>query len=310
MTDEEVTSQNLSFTVSSLEDSSVVTLTNPFSEDQQTSARSEGSTPLPDMESITPVPSLERRKKKCKNPFLDDGAVVNPFMNYDVPKEKVRVKSRQSVKSSTSTLFDDSNPFKVKVDKTPPNIVVKPKPPNRTSSLLKSEEIVITLEEDLGITKEVEAQEEICAEMTSGELLENVDLSQSVKSLSKINSVTDADCGEFQCPITERHSPEGFSASAEPNSADTRTEFIGGSQLDEISDISQDFTDLQQLESSQESRSNISVTTEHNLHLMSLSSQVQQGECLQSQFREAFSNTFQFVHICRSFKALKRLTNP
>merc|ERR1712224_1105038 len=97
----------------------------------------------------------ERRKKKTKNPFLAEGAVVNPFINYEAPKDKIRVKSRQSVKSSSSTLFDDSNPFKVEVDNHQEEMIVKtkvaPKPPERSSSLLKPDDIVVTLEEDLGV---------------------------------------------------------------------------------------------------------------------------------------------------------------
>ena len=192
---------------------------NPFSSEQETSERSTTATPMPDMEIITPVSSLERRKKKTKtkNPFLDDGAVVNPFINYEAPKDKIRVKSRQSVKSSSSTLFDDSNPFKVveqPEEQQEEVVVVKtkvaPKPPNRSSSLRQPEDLVVTLEEDLGLSLSP-ARENVDPggenKMTDGnteaaesevELEENVKHGWLTQITPSSGCETDADSGEFQ----------------------------------------------------------------------------------------------------------------
>ena len=212
-----------------------MTLTNPFSEEQETSARSASSTPMPDMETITPGP--ERKRNKSRNPFLEDGAVINPFIASE-SRRKIKVQSQQSEKSSTSTLFDDSNPFKMVTD-----IRVRPQPPARTSSLIKPQELSVTLEENLEV-------------VSAGH--------------------TVADCGEFQCPDTERLSPQG--CSADPDSADCESEceFIADNPLGEISQVSQ------QLESS----ANISISTKHLKHL----SHIQDKAPPEQHVREVFSD--------------------
>ena len=198
----------------------MMTLTNPFSE--ETSARSESSTPMPDMETVTPVP--QRKRNKSSNPFLDEDAVVNPFFDYET-QGRSKVKPQQSEKSSTSTIFDDSNPFKEAPDQSQTSIRVKPPPPVRTSSLIKPPEILVTLEENLASSC---APEEV-SEPVGG-----------------------ADCVEFECPDTERLSPEGFSA-----------ELCSADQC-EISSVSQ------QLDTSRESSANISLSTKQNQHLPDL----------------------------------------
>ena len=54
---EETASQNISFTVSTIEDSSMLSH-NPFSSEGETSERSDTATPMPDMEIITPVNNI------------------------------------------------------------------------------------------------------------------------------------------------------------------------------------------------------------------------------------------------------------
>ena len=122
------------------------------------------TTPLPDMELVTPPASkslhnrdIGKQKKKISNPFLGNGAVLNPFMNFGQSDGKFARKysSTESNTSSTSTLFDDSNPFsqnhnkpshsetpKSDPEKGPGSGVKKkpipPPPPRRINSFLTS----------------------------------------------------------------------------------------------------------------------------------------------------------------------------
>ena len=279
----ENTSQTISFAVSTIEDSSGSALTNnPFSSEQELSERSNTATPMPDMETITPVSSLERGKKKTKtkNPFLDEGSVVNPFMNYDAPKDKIRVKSRQSVKSSSSTLFDDSNPFRVEAEdqqgETVVKTKVKPKPPNRSSSLVKPEDFVVTLEEDLGLAFCRENLDPEENKMCEGNTAAQVELQENVKQSSPgqmssgsvtdadSGSVTDADSGECQSALTEaegvRVSPESLSGAADPSSADCRPQSECAEEINSHSSQCE--------ASSVEHRPNLSVITKPDLHLV------------------------------------------
>ena len=250
---------------------------NPFSSEQETD-RSNTATPMPDMEIITPVSSLERRKKKTKNPFLEAGAVVNPFINYEAPQDKIRVKSRQSVKSSSTTLFDESNPFKVVEaedhhEETIVKTKVKPKPPNRSSSLVKPEEFVVTLEEDLGLSLhrenvdpgEIKMCEGNTAAVTASsevELQENVKHRDSSLTQITSGSVRDADSGEFQ---SVRASPEGFSGAADPSCGDCRAESECAEQISHH--ISQCETSPSPHRSVPVS---VSVITKQELHLLNM----------------------------------------
>ena len=121
------------------------------------------TTPLPDMELVTPPASkslhnrdIGKQKKKISNPFLGNGAVINPFMNFGQSAGKfARKYSSTESTSSTSTLFDDSNPFsqnhnkpshsetpKSDPEKDPGSGVKKkpipPPPPRRINSVLTS----------------------------------------------------------------------------------------------------------------------------------------------------------------------------
>ena len=103
-------------------------------------------TALPDIEPITSDEEKKIRRSKKKqevrstNPFLDNDAVVNPFMNYE-PLHKVQRKKKviqESRESSTLTLFDENNPFRSK-SKSPCGIRSRPLPPQRVSSLIKAD---------------------------------------------------------------------------------------------------------------------------------------------------------------------------
>ena len=270
---------------------------NPFSSEQETSERSTTATPMPDMEIITPVSSLERRKKKTKtkNPFLDDGAVVNPFINYEAPKDKIRVKSRQSVKSSSSTLFDDSNPFKVVEEQQEEVVVVKtkvaPKPPNRSSSLRQPEDLVVTLEEDLGLSLSP-ARENVDPggenKMSDGnteaaesevELEENVKHGWLTQITPSSGCETDADSGEFQSAGERvRVSPAGLTGPADLGLADCRAESECAEQI--RCQISQSETSRGQ----HWSDLSVSVRTEHELHLLGVRRREMESQ-LNSQLR-------------------------
>ena len=103
---------------------------------------------MPDIETVTPASSVSSKvrnkklkKKKISNPFLDNDSVVNPFINYGTPKSERKVSKVESKSSSTSTLFDDSNPFKRTTNnKQVTTIKVKPPTPKRISSLIKCED--------------------------------------------------------------------------------------------------------------------------------------------------------------------------
>ena len=130
----EISSQNISYTVSSYDSSSAVTIS------CQDTDRSNLSTPLPDIEPIhtekDQKKSKRKKRKSAVNPFLEDDGVVNPFMNYDPPSSQLSVNTSCD-QSSTSTLFDESNPYHSSQSQRPD----KPKPPptpTRVSSL-KSE---------------------------------------------------------------------------------------------------------------------------------------------------------------------------
>ena len=113
------------------------------------------------MPDIEPIESSEydrmllktKGRKAPGNPFMGDGCVVNPFLNKDF--NKTRHRRTVSVNSSTSTLFDDNNPFKLEKAATvqenistqiEENISTKikeadrPPPPVRVSSLIKEPE--------------------------------------------------------------------------------------------------------------------------------------------------------------------------
>ena len=109
-------------------------------------------TALPDIEPITSDEEKKIRRSKKKqvvrstNPFLDNDAVVNPFMSYE-PLHKVQRKKKvieESRESSTLTLFDENNPFRSK-SKSPCGINQskcvrsRPLPPQRVSSLIKAD---------------------------------------------------------------------------------------------------------------------------------------------------------------------------
>ena len=71
---------------------------------------------------------------KCSNPFLDTDAVLNPFFSYE--RSFVQSSGSQSTASSSSTLFDESNPFnKIENNLESSKTRKKPPPPIRISSL-------------------------------------------------------------------------------------------------------------------------------------------------------------------------------
>ena len=98
------------------------------------------------METVTPKSSMrsslktnqrkfQKKGYKCSNPFLDADAVVNPFMNYE--RSFLLSSGSQSTTSSSSTLFDGSNPFNNKRTEEIKRTKKKPSPPKRISSLSK-----------------------------------------------------------------------------------------------------------------------------------------------------------------------------
>ena len=108
------------------------------------------TTPLPDMELVTPPASkslhnrdIGKQKKKISNPFLGNGAVLNPFMNFGQSAGKFARKysSTGSDTSSTSTLFDDSNPFSQNHNKPSHVENVKSDPENGPGSGVKKKPI-------------------------------------------------------------------------------------------------------------------------------------------------------------------------